>query len=92
MRFKRTSLWLKLAILAVCIFCVASLISIQTEINKRSQAVETLKSEIVVKNQNVLQLQEDIDILNTPEGARKLARERLGYVEDGEIVFYDNDN
>ena len=92
MRFKRTSLWLKLAILAVCIFCVASLISIQTEINKRSQAVETLKSEIVIKNQNVLQLQEDIDILNTPEGARKLARERLGYVEDGEIVFYDNDN
>ncbi len=92
MRFKRTSLWLKLAILAVCIFCVASLISIQTEINKRSQTVETLKSEIVIKNQNVLQLQEDIDILNTPEGARKLARERLGYVEDGEIVFYDNDN
>ena len=92
MRFKRTSLWLKLAILAVCIFCVASLISIQTEINKRSQAVETLKSEIVAKNQNVLQLQEDIDILNTPEGARKLARERMGYVEDGEIVFYDNDN
>ena len=92
MRFKRTSLWLKLAILAVCIFCVASLISTQTEINKRRDAADALQSEIVSKNQQVLQLEEDIDLLNTPDGTRKLARERLGYVEDGEIVFYDNDN
>lgn len=92
MRLKRTSLWLKLAILAACIFCIASLITTQTEINKRRQQVEALQEEIVSKNQNVLQLEEDIAILDTPEGTRKLARTRLGYVEDGEIVFYDNDN
>lgn len=92
MRFKRTSLWLKLAILAVCVFCVASLISTQTDINRKKQSTEALQSEIVSKNQAVLQLQEDIESLNTPEGTRKLARERLGFVEDGEIVFYDSDN
>ena len=92
MRFKRTSLWLKLVILAVCVVCVASLISIQNDINPRKQATDALKNEIVTKNQAVLQLEEDIDILNTDEGTRKLARQRLGYVEDGEIVFYDNDN
>lgn len=92
MRFKRTSLWLKLAILAVCVFCVASLISTQTDINRKKQSTEALQSEIVSKNQAVLQLEEDIESLNTPEGTRKLARERLGFVEDGEIVFYDSDN
>ena len=92
MRFKRTSLWLKLAILAVCIFCVVSLITTQTEINRRRDTADALQSEIVSKNQSILQLEEDIDLLNTPDGTRKLARTRLGYVEDGEIVFYDNDN
>ena len=92
MRFVKTSLWLKLAILAVCVFCVASLISIQTDINKRKQATDALKEEIISKNQAVLQLEEDIDMLNSDEGTRKIARQRLGYVEDGEIVFYDNDN
>lgn len=92
MRVKKTSFWLKLTILAVCFFCIASLIATQTEINKRKGDAEALKAEVVSKNQAVLQLQEDIDTLDTPEGTRKLARERLGYVEDGEIVFYDNDN
>ena len=92
MRFKRTSLLLKLAILAVCIFCIASLITTQTEINKRKQTTDALKDEIISKNQSVMQLEEDIDLVDTDEGTRKLARQRLGYVEDGEIVFYDNDN
>lgn len=92
MRLKKTSIWLKLAILAVSAFCIVSLIVTQTDINKRQQANDALKNEIVAKNQSILQLEEDIAILNTPEGTRKLARQRLGYVEDGEIVFYDNDN
>lgn len=92
MRFKRTSLLLKLVILAVCIFCIASLIATQTEINKRKQITDALKDEIVSKNQSVMQLEEDIGLVDTDEGTRKLARQRLGYVEDGEIVFYDNDN
>lgn len=92
MQFKRTSLWLKLAILAICVFCIASLISIQTDINKKQASTDALRSKIVAENQSVLQLEEDLNQLGTPESARKLARERLGFVEDGEIVFYDSDN
>lgn len=92
MQFKRTSIWVKLAIVAICVFCIASLITIQTDINKKQAATDALRSKIVSENQTVLQLEEDLDQLGTPESARKLARERLGFVEDGEIVFYDSDN
>lgn len=90
MRFKRTSLLVKLLILAVCIYSVVTLISLQPQNENASRDYKASVSAVQAKNQEKLQLEADIAALDTPDGTRKIARERLGYVEDGEIVFYDN--
>ena len=92
MRFKRTSFWVKLLILAVCIYSVVTLVSLQPQIDEAARVYKASVSEVQAKNQTKLQLEADIAGLDTPDGTRKIARERLGYVEDGEIVFYDSEN
>lgn len=92
MRFKRTSIMVKLLILAICIYSIVTLISLQPQNESAEREYRHLAAEVQAKNQQKLQLEEDIAALDTPDGTRKIARERLGYVEDGEIVFYDSDN
>ena len=42
--------------------------------------------------QERLQLEEDLENINTDAGIVKIARERLGMVAEGEIVFFDSDD
>ena len=49
-----------------------------------------LTAEAQQLQQDNLDLQERIDNLSTDEGIEEVARNKLGLVRDGEIVFYDN--
>ena len=92
MRFKKTSLLVKLLLLAICVYCVISLISLQKTYVGLQRELDELQSENVAKVQTTQQLADDIAQVDTPEGIRKLARDRLGYVENHEILFLINDN
>ena len=93
MRFKKTSLLVKLILLAVCAYCVVSLITMQRSYVGLRRERDDLQTENASKVQTMLQLEEDIAQVGTPEGIRKLARERLGYVENREIYFlFNNEN
>lgn len=85
---KKSSLATKLVIFAICIYSVVSLISLQTDANRIKGEITELEAQVEEKNQMVLRLKEDIKALDTPEGIRNIAREKLGYVEEGEIIFH----
>ena len=92
MKFKKTRLLTKLLLLAVAVYAVVTLVSLRTQILQKQKQAAALEQQVAAAQQEQLELQEDSDKIGTKEGVIKVARERLGMVEDGEIVFYDSDD
>lgn len=92
MKLKKTPLLAKLLILAVCVFALVSLVSLQGQIREKRAEAEKLKEQVMYAEQEQKELEEDMASLGSDESIIKIARERLGMVADGEVVFYDSDN
>ncbi len=89
MRFKRSSLLTKILILVMVVYATVTLVSLQSQVAVRDAEAETLQNEIDAKKQENLRLEQAIDDLDTQEGIEAVARQKLGMVSRGEIVFYD---
>ncbi len=92
MRFKRSSLATKLLILVLVVYATVTLVSLQNQVVEKEAEETALQSDIAAAKQENLRLQQAIDALGTDEGVADVARQKLGWVADGEIVFYDIGN
>jgi len=92
MRFKRSSLLTKILILVLVVYATVTLVSLQSQVTEKEAEAQTLQSDIAAAKQENLRLEQAIDALDTDEGVVDVAREKLGWVADGEIVFYDIGN
>lgn len=92
MRFKRSSLLTKILILVLVVYATATLVSLQSQVTEKEAEAQALQSDITAAKQENLRLEQAIDALDTDEGVAEVAREKLGWVADGEIVFYDIGN
>lgn len=89
MRLCRSSLITKLLILAVMAFAVITIVTVQPKIDALQAERDALAEENGALQQENLELEQDIASLGTEDSVRKLARERLNMVADGEIVYID---
>ena len=92
MRFKRSSLLTKILILVLVVYATVTLVSLQGQVTEKEAEAQALQSSIDAAKQENLRLEQAIDALDTDEGVAAVAREKLGWVADGEIVFYDIGN
>ena len=92
MRLRKSSLITKLVILALMVYAVAAIMTLQPQINALNAEREKLSAEVADVEQENLELQEDIAAMDTDEAVIEIARERLNLVEDGEMVFIDSGN
>lgn len=92
MRLRKSSLITKLVILALMVYAVAAIMTLQPQINALNAEREKLSAEVADVEQENLELQEDIAGMDTDEAVIEIARERLNLVEDGEMVFIDSGN
>jgi len=92
MRFKRSSLLTKILILVLVVYATVTLVSLQSQVTEKEAEAQALQSDITAAKQENLRLEQAIDALDTDEGVAAVAREKLGWVADGEIVFYDIGN
>lgn len=92
MRFKRSSLVMKIVLLALVVYATVTLVSLQGQVTEKNAEAAELQSSIEVEKQENLRLQQAIENLNTEEGIQDAAREKLGWVSKGEIIFYDMGN
>ena len=92
MRLKRSSLLTKLLILVVVVYATVTLVSLQSQVTKKNAEAQALQSSIEAARQENLRLQQAIDDRDTDEGVEAVARQKLGLVSKGEIVFYDVGN
>ena len=92
MRLRKSSLITKLVILALMVYAVATIMTLQPQINALNAEREKRSAEVADVEQENLELQEDIAAMDTDEAVIEIARERLNLVEDGEMVFIDSGN
>ena len=92
MRLRKSSLITKLVILALMVYAVATIMTLQPQINALNAEREKLSAEVADVEQENLELQEDIAAMDTDEAVIEIARERLNLMEDGEMVFIDSGN
>ena len=92
MRFKRSSLLTKVLILVLVVYATVTLVSLQSQVTEMDAQAEVLESSIDAAKQENLRLEQAIVALDTDEGVVDVARQKLGWVTEGEIVFYDMGN
>ena len=92
MRFKRSSLVTKVLILVLVVYATVTLVSLQSQVTEMNAKAEVLESSIDTVKQENLRLEQAIDALDTDEGVQSVARQKLGWVSEGEIVFNDMGN
>ena len=92
MKIKKSALLTKLLMLAVAVYVLIQLASLQTGIRAAERQEQELRQKAAYAEQERRQLEEKLSELGSDSSTIKIARERLGMVEEGEIVFYDSDN
>lgn len=92
MRFKKSSLLTKVLILVMVVYATVTLVSLQNQVTAKNEEAAVLEAGIEAARQDNLRLEQAIEALDTDEGVEAVARQKLGLVSKGEIVFYDVGN
>ena len=92
MKKKIISVLTKLLMAAVAIYILVQLADLQTGIRAAQVQEQELHQQVTYAEQEHRQLDQQINELGSDESTVKIARERLGMVAEGEIVFYDSDD
>ena len=89
MKFKRSSLMTKIIIVLPAIAAAATLVSLQAQLREKQATAAELEQQVAAASQEKRRMEAAIDAVDTDEGVKAIAREKLGMVESGEIIFYD---
>ena len=92
MRFKRSSLVTKVLILVLVVYATVTLVSLHSQVTEKETQAAALQDDITAAQQENLRLEQAINALGTDEGVEAVARQKLGLVAPGEILFYDVGN
>ena len=89
MKFRKSSLLSKVIILALIAYATVTLISLRGQIADMQASSERLAESVTSLTEQNLQLADQIANINTIAGVEEAARNKLGLIAEGEIVFYD---
>ena len=89
MKFVKSSLLVKLIILIVVVYATVTLMSLRRQITAKQAEAAQLTSSITSAEQENSRLNDAIETIDTDAGVEAVAREKLGMVGEGEIVFQD---
>ena len=89
MKLVKSSLLVKLVILILVVYATVTLVSLRKQITEKNEQEAILNSSIAATQQENNRIQDSIDALGTDAGVEAVARDKLGRVDEGDIVFYD---
>ena len=89
MKLVKSSLLVKLVILILVVYATVTLVSLRKQITEKNEQEAILNSSIAATQQEHNRIQDSIDALGTDAGVEAVARDKLGMVDEGDIVFYD---
>ncbi len=88
MRVKRAGLITKILILVLLIAVAGSLLELNSRMDQALLAKESLVRQVAVQTQINADLSDAIEHSNDLDRIKDVARDKLGLVEPGEIIFY----
>ena len=91
-RTKRASLLTKVVVLALLIVVSISLLNLRSRLASAEEARDNLQSLVDEQIQYNAALQDDIDNSDDPDVILEVAKEKLGLVNEDEVIFYDTTN
>lgn len=89
MKLVKSSLLVKLVVLILVVYATVTLVSLRKQITEKNEQEAILNSSIAATQQENNRIQDSIDALGTDAGVEAVARDKLGMVDEGDIVFYD---
>ena len=89
MKLVKSSLLVTLVILILVVYATVTLVSLRKQITEKNEQEAILNSSIAATQQENNRIQDSIDALGTDAGVEAVARDKLGMVDEGDIVFYD---
>lgn len=89
MKLVKSSLLVKLVILILVVYATVTLVSLRKQITEKNEQEAILNSSIAATQQENNRIQDSIVALGTDAGVEAVARDKLGMVDEGDIVFYD---
>lgn len=92
MKLKRSSILMKIVILALIVYAGICLRNTQSRIAQAQADRASLQTKVDTARQVNAELEYDIAHAGDPETIASIAREKLGLVMPGEKVFYDVSN
>jgi len=92
MKLKKSSLIVKLIVLAIAVYATITLVSMQSNILTADARKSELQSKVGAARVENQKLQNEIDEYSLQDNTEKIAREKLGLVSQGEILIYDTSN
>lgn len=87
--FHRSSLLTKVLVLLVVVSSTVILVSQRSQIRANEAKTQALTDQAAQLQQEKRELEANIEGLNSDESVKKIAREKLGLVGTGEIIFSD---
>ena len=88
-KFRRSSLLTKVVVLLVVVSATVILVSQRSQIRSNQAQYQELAGEAAGLQQENQNLRSDIEGLDSDESVKKIARDKLGVVGNGEIIFSD---
>lgn len=92
MKMKRAGMFTKILILILLVVTAVTYLNLQGELGELRERKVAMEAQNARKRQENEALAAAIAERDDPQRIADVARERLGYVAPGEIVFYDSGN
>ena len=92
MKFKRSSIFIRIVILALLLYAAITLVTIKGRIATAEADRAALQTKVEIALREKAELEYDIEHAGDPETIAEIARTKLGLVMPGEIIFYDVSN
>lgn len=89
MKFKRAGIGTKFVVLVLLVASATALLSLNSRLETAKAARDLLSSQVQDQREINAALAEDIENCDDPEQIASIARDKLGLLEQDEIVFVD---
>lgn len=92
MEFKRSGFLSKLVVLILLAFAAVTLLNISSRIQNAQQELDRYQAAIDHQRETNAALSENIANSSNPDTILAVAKDKMGLLEEGEIIFYDTTN
>lgn len=92
MKFKQSSFLSKVVVLMLLVFVAITLLNVRGEVRDAQQQLETYQAAVDEQQQVNAALEENIANSSDPDTVLDVAKDKMGLLEPGEVIFYDTTN